>query len=157
MTKLPPEDQPGRGLVPGSADEALADVFAHNHPGGPWIAAAAFHEVLAGDRSIRADALRGMVTPESLACWGDFSAARELLADTAMTSRASSPAPGVAYVKFVSDPGHALIADGPTMIMVRAIATLQYRPNAGRWLVHALGDYCRPENLPELPANGSPN
>jgi hypothetical protein len=39
------------------------------------------------------------------------------------------------------------------MIMARAIATLQFRPEIGRWLVHQLGDYCPPEDLPALPSD----
>lgn len=93
-----------------------------------------------------------MVTPESLAAWGDFSEARALLNGTGMTTRTDIPAPGVAYVKFVSDPGQILVSDGHTMIMARAIGTLQFRPEIGRWLVHQLGDYCLPEDLPALPS-----
>ncbi len=62
--------------------------------------------------------------------------------------------PGVAYVKFVSDTGQGLRADGDVMMMARAVATLQYRPESGRWLVHELGDYCLPEDLPPLPSGG---
>jgi len=156
--QLPPEDLPsGPGLVPAPAGDAVADVLAHNTPGGPWVAAAAFLEVLTDSGGTRAGVLREMVTPESRGAWGDFAAARELLTGTAMLSRASSPAPGVAYVRFVSDPGQPMMADGPTMIMARAVATLQFRPDSGRWLVHALGDYVRPEDLPALPDGGSPN
>ena len=110
----------------------------------------AFRAALA-DKGRRLGELQELVTPESLAGWGDFAAARDLLSGTGMTSRADQPAPGVAYVKFVSDPGQGLISDGTTMIMARAVATLQFRPETGRWKVHALGDYCHPEQLPPLP------
>jgi hypothetical protein len=154
-TQLPPEDQPsGQGLIPASDSEVLADVFAQNPPDGPWAAGLAFHAALTHDDGPQLDVLRNLVTPESLAAWGDFSAARDHLADTGMTSRASIPAPGVAYVKFVSDPGQGLRADGDVMIMARAVATLQFRPEYGRWLVHQMGDYCLPEDLPALPAAG---
>ncbi len=154
-TQLPPEDQPpGQGLIPASDSEVLADVLAQNPPDGPWAAGLAFHAALTHDDGPQLDVLGTLVTPESLAAWGDFSAARELLADTGMTSRADRPAPGVAYVKFVSDPGQGLKADADTPIMARAVATLQFRPESGRWLVHQLGDYCLPEDLPDLPAAG---
>jgi len=153
--KLPPEDMPsGRGLIPASDQEVLADVFAQNPPDGPWAAGLAFHNALTNNNGPQLDVLRDLVTPESLGGWGDFSAARELLADTGMTSRADRPAPGVAYVKFVSDPGQGLKSDGYTPMMARAVATLQFRPDSGRWLVHQLGDYCLPEDLPALPAAG---
>lgn len=103
------------------------------------------------DAGPRLDDLPGMVTPESLAALGDFSAAREFLNGIGMTTRADIPAPGVAYVKFVSDPGQVMVSDGYTMIMARTVATLQFRPETGRWLVHQLGDYCLPEDLPPLP------
>jgi hypothetical protein len=92
-----------------------------------------------------------LVTPESLASWGDFTAARELLEDTGMTTKADHPAAGVAYVKFVSDMGESLMADSDVMIMARAVATLQFRPELDQWRVHQLGEYCLPEDLPPLP------
>ena len=106
--QLPPEDMPsGQGLIPASDQEVFADVFARNPPDGPWAAGLAFHYALTNDDGPQLDVLRDLVTPESLAAWGDFSQARELLADTGITSRADRPAPGVAYVKFVSDPARA--------------------------------------------------
>ncbi len=150
---LPPEDQPsGRGLIPASDPAAaIAEEFARNHPDSAWEAGRAFYLALTDDDGPRLDDLTGMVTPESLAAWGDFSDARELLNGTGMTSRAQTPAPGVAYVKFVSDPGQVMVSDGYTPIMARAVATLQFRPETGQWQVHQLGDYCLPEDLPRLP------
>jgi hypothetical protein len=153
--QLPPEDQPeGQGLVPASDDEVLADVLANNTPDGPWATGLAFHAALTHGDGAQLGMLRNLVTPESLPAWGDFTAARDHLAGTGMTSRADSPAPGVAYVKFVSDTGQGLRADADVMMMTRAVATLQFRPESGRWLVHQLGDYCLPEDLPDLPAAG---
>jgi len=157
MTKqqLPPEDQPSRlGLIPGSEQGAFADIDAHNAPSGPWAVGHAFFLAL-----IRADGpdigeLRHLATPESLDVWGDFGAAREVLLDCGMLSRTESPAPGVAYVRFVSDPGENLVATSDMVIMARAVATIQYRPESGRWLVHALGNYVRPEELPPVAVDG---
>ena len=154
-TQLPPEDQPpGHGFVLASDDEVFADVLAHNPPDGSWAAGLLFHTALTHDDGSQLDMLRNLVTPESLPLWGDFSAAREHMAGTAIMSRADTPAPGVAYVKFVTDPGRALRAGSDMPIMARAVATLQFRPESSRWLVHQLGDYCRPEDLPALPAAG---
>jgi hypothetical protein len=131
--QFPPEDQPsGQGLIPVSDSEIFADVLAHNTPDGPWAAGLLFHAALTHDDGPQLDLLRNLVTSESLAAWGDFSAAREHLADTGMTSRAEIPAPGVAYVKFLSDPGQDLRSDGDVMMMARAVATLQFRPESGR-------------------------
>jgi hypothetical protein len=153
--QLPPEDQPsGQGLSPASDSEVFADVLAHNPPDGPWAAGFLFHNALIHDDGPQLDVLRDLVTPASLVLWGDFSAAREHLAGTAIMSRADTPAPGVAYVKFVTDPGRPLRADSDMPIMARAVATLQFRPESGRWQVHQLGDYCLPEDLPPLPASG---
>ena len=153
--QLPPEDQPpGQGLIPASEQEAFADISASNHPAGPWAAGRAFYMALTRDGGTDVGELRRLVTPESLNAWGDFSTARAALLGCGMTSRADIPAPDVAYVKFVSDPSQALVADSEVMIMVRAVATLQFRPGSGRWLVHQLGDYCLPEDLPALPAAG---
>lgn len=148
---LPPDDQPsGRGLVSASDEEALADAMSQNRPGGAWWVALAFHNAATDEVGIQVDQLRALVTPESLETWGDFSGVRELLSDTGLTSRANHRAPGVAYVKFVSDTGRSMIADGHVMIMARAIATLQFRPELSEWRVHQLGDYCLPEDLPPL-------
>jgi hypothetical protein len=154
MTKqLPPEDQPpGQGLIPVSESEAVAGMIAENPPDGPWAAGWAFWSALRGHDGPRLDVLPNLVTPESLAAWGDFSAAREHLVGTGMTSRADRPVPGVAYVKFVSDPGQDFRADSDVPIMARAVATVQFRPETGRWHVHALGDYVLPEDLPVPPA-----
>jgi hypothetical protein len=132
-------------------------VLAHNNPDGPWVAAAAFQQLLGSDRADRLEILRAMVTPDSVDAWGDFSGVRDLPADAAMTTRVDSPALGVAYVRFVADPGQVLVADRPTMISPRAAATLQYRPESGRWLVHAVGHYVLPEDLPVVPSGGSLN
>jgi hypothetical protein len=151
---LPPEDQPGQGLIPvADPAAALAAEVAQNHPNSAWEVARAFYLDLTDDAGAQLDDLKEMVTPESLDTWGDFSDARELLNGTGMTTRTEIPAPGVAHVKFVTDPGELLVSDGPTMIMARAIATLQFRPETGRWMVHHLGDYCLPEDLPELPSD----
>ena len=77
MTKqLPPEDQPsGQGLIPASDSEVLAGVLADNPSDGPWAGALAFHAALTHGDGPQLNVLRDLVTPESLAAWGDFSAA----------------------------------------------------------------------------------
>ncbi len=82
----------GQGLIPASDQEVFADVFARNSPDGPWAADLAFHYALMNDDGPQLDVLQDLITPGSLAAWGDFSQARELLADTGMTSRADRPA-----------------------------------------------------------------
>jgi|SRR5579859_4147898 len=153
MTKqLPPEDQPpGQGLIPGPESEAIA-AMNQNPPGGPWAVGWAFWTALIDADGPQLDVLRYLVTPESLAGWGDFGAARERAAGTGVMSRAEIPAPGVAYVRFPYDPDQSLQADSDVSMKARAVATLQFRLEAERWQVHAFGDYVLPEDLPVLPA-----
>lgn len=148
----PPSHYPPGGLIPASAEEVLADVAESNPPGSPWWTGHAFHAAVTREDGQQITALHQLVTPESLAAWGDFAEARKLLHDTGMTSRADEPGPGVAYVKFVSDTGEGYTAVGPVAMMVRAAATLQFRPELGGWRVHALGGALPPEELPPLPS-----
>jgi hypothetical protein len=151
MTKqqLPPEDLPeGHGLVPASTEDVLAMALEENPPGSAWRAAVDFYNALTREEDPQYDELYRLVTPESLLAWGDFIQARDLLLNTAMATRAEYPAPDAAYVKFLSNPGQSLIADSDMPIMVRVVATLQFRPELGQWRVHALGGYCLPEDLP---------
>jgi hypothetical protein len=133
---LPPEDLPsGRGLIAATDEEVARDVLDHNLPGGPWEAGLAFHFALTHEEGAQVGELRTLVTPESLTQWGDFSAARDLLSDTAIRTRAEQPEPGVAYVKFVSNPGQSLISDGDVMIvMIMARACDPAVPAPGRTL-----------------------
>jgi hypothetical protein len=104
--QLPPEDLPsGRGLIPAPSADLEADILVHNQPGGLWAVGRAFYLALTDDDGLRAGELCELVTPESLVARGDFSTAREVLLGVGMTTRADSPAPGVAYVKFVADQG----------------------------------------------------
>ncbi|MDQ2876638.1 MAG: hypothetical protein M3Y33_18315 [Actinomycetota bacterium] len=149
--QLPPEDRPGgHGLVPASDEEVIAGAVADNPPGSPWWTGRDFVNALTHEDGPQLRVLRQLVTPESLPAWGDFGAARELLDNVGMMSRAEYPAPGVAYVRYVSNPAQGLKADAPVMMMARAVATLQFRPEIDGWQVHALGDYCLPEDLPRL-------
>lgn len=151
MSKLPPDDQPsGKGLVPASGDEAMAQAIRENPPGGPWMTGVMFHAAAVHEDGIQIDTLRRLVTPESLSAWGDFSSTRAVLLDTGWTTRADEPAPGAAYVKFISGDGPTMRVDGDVMIYARAVATLQYRPEFGEWRVHQLGPPCLPEDLPPL-------
>ncbi len=151
MMQLPPEDRPqGLGLVPATPEEAMEHAFRENPPGSPWRVGYAFYMALTRKSGLRLDLVRNLVTPESLDAWGDFSSSRELLKGTSITTLADTPAPGVAYVRYPSDRGQTLRADTDTMIMVRAVATLQYRPELGEWRVHQLGEYCHPDHLPPV-------
>ena len=109
----------------------------------------AFYNALVHGDYPQVAVLREMVTPESLAFWGDFSAVREGLFTMAPTTRAERPAPGVAYVKFTADHGQVVAAPGPVVVMVETM-TLQFRPERDRWLVHAIGTPWPPEELPHL-------
>lgn len=152
MSQLPPDDQPsGKGLVPADGDDAIAQAIRENPPGGPWMTGIMFHYAVVDEGGAEVDKLRRLVTPESLAAWGNFSSTRALLMGTGWTTRADEPAPGVAYVKFTPSDMPTVRVDGDVAINVRAVATLQYRPELGGWRVHHVGEPCLPEDLPPLP------
>lgn len=94
-----------------------------------------------------------LVTPESASQWGDFSEIGRLLAGCGMTTRANRAVgdPDVVYVKYLSDPEHNMQSLEDQIISLRAVATLVWRPEHGRWLVHGVGDYVRPEQVPHSP------
>ena len=148
-TSLPPEDQPaGEGLIPVTDEVAVAAVAAENPDDSPVALGAALHYALTREEGPACDFLSTVVTLESVPSWGDFTRAREMLAGTAMMSRADEPAPGVAYVRYVADEGVSLQVDGDFALPVRAIATLVFSPENERWQVHALGDPILAEHLP---------
>jgi hypothetical protein len=155
MTKAsrkPRGGRPSQKLAPATMGTAINAAMADNEPGGPWMTGAAFFSLLVDGKRPKMAELRNLVTPESLPAWGDFTEARALLADCGIMTRAESPAEGIAYVKFVPTQGQNMIGTGhtDTDIMVRAVATLQFRPETQQWHVHSLGGYLRPEDLPPV-------
>jgi len=155
MTNLPPEDRPDFHLEPVEDDEipqlgsgALDD---------PMTTAETFFSLLFEDPSDpqRLADLRLIVTPESLDAWGDFAWAVELLDGTGLASNIAwpveGPSSGVAYAKFFTNNGQSSVvrsSEPEIIVMARAVATMQYRPSRGYWMIHGLGDYMSPDQLP---------
>lgn len=94
------------------------------------------------------------VTPESLAAWGDFSSARDLylsIEDPAFASggqRATND-DDVHYVAIMRGVKEGYQnTGGEALVDAAAILTLVWRPSFGRWMVHAIGDYVHPSEIP---------
>jgi hypothetical protein len=102
--------------------------------------------------------LRQLVTPESQEHWGDFSSAKDVydsIEKPGFGSTINQPegAPDVGYFKVLSGVTEGFTVSEPTSIMVPAVATLVWRPEAGpaeqpgMWLVHQFGESADPESL----------
>jgi hypothetical protein len=123
----PPEDEPDPVPHP-LAPAGEPAVIGAASPRNPVAVAGVFWQLLdEPDARARTRRLRQLVTPASLAHWGDFTQVRDHLAGTGMSSVADYPAPHVAYVEF------------RTPLMCRAVATLHWHEDRGVWLVHAVG------------------
>lgn len=99
------------------------------------------------------NALHNLTTPESWPQWGDFGAAADSVAKLGSWSigTVAEPAvgdPAVCYVKVLRDVDESYQVLREHIVNVAAVVTLVWRPDAGAWLVHAIGDYVRPEGVP---------
>ncbi|WP_284752638.1 hypothetical protein [Arthrobacter sp. efr-133-R2A-120] len=99
-------------------------------------------------------ALRRIVTPESVAAWGDFSDAANFLASIpdagygSMAQRAVG-ADDVAYFKVLSGVTDSYQVLDEQIVQAAGIVTLAWRPEFGEWRVHAMGsNYVVPEQVP---------
>lgn len=107
-------------------------------------------------------ALTQLVTPESLNDWGDFAAAGELLESIpevgfgTLTNQAYG-APDVRYFKILSGVGDAYMVVDEQPVMAAALLTMIWRPEHGRWMVHAMGDSLLPEHLPRSAPGQTPD
>lgn len=119
----------------------------------------ALHFVRAlGAPALDTEWLQQLVTPESLSYWGDFSAAKDLydsIEEPGFGSTINQPAgaPDVGYFKVLSGVTEGFTVSEPESVLVPAIATLVWRPEAGpseqpgMWLVHQFGAAADPEGL----------
>ncbi len=98
-------------------------------------------------------ALEGLTTPESREAWGDFTTAAAALKAIenrgcgSMVNEAAG-APDVCYFKILRGvtESYQVLDDQP--VALAAVLTLVCRPERGQWLVHSIGDYLGPEQLP---------
>lgn len=147
-------------------DKDTAAVHAEGLPfTHPVRAVQAFIGALQSDDPQAAEALRSLVTPESLAAWGDFSSAREFAnrrLRISLAARQDTKATDVAYVKFAPDEGD-WIHPGVTDDNVAAWATLVWRPEISAWgplacwRLHQIGPWVLPSELPRTAIGFDPN
>ncbi|WP_329788521.1 hypothetical protein V1227_28870 [Lentzea sp. DG1S-22] len=139
--------------MPGTDEDAIADLGPQNLQ-NPVFVGLLFLLAVTDEAGPRLEALPALVTPESLAAWGDFQSVAEALRDATITTRANYPAfgeTGVAYVKYVRDPSIEGMQVAAEVLVEAVIATLQYRPELNSWRVHAVGGkMLLPEELPPL-------
>lgn len=106
-----------------------------------------------GDPVEYRDALDFLVTPESRPAWGDFTAAAGRYAaiqDPGFGSmiNLAEGAEDVGYFKILSNVTTSYEVLDDQLIAFAAVITLVWRPEFDRWMVHSIGDYVKPEDLP---------
>jgi predicted nucleic acid-binding protein len=111
-----------------------------------------FCQALADHRRYR-PALGFLVTPESSPHWGDFSQAAAFLAEIedhaygSFTNPAHG-APDVQYFKILRHVSESYQLLDDQIVGAAAVLTLIWRPEHGRWMVHSIGEFALPEQLP---------
>lgn len=125
----------------------------------------AFVGALQSDDPEAPAALATLVTPESMADWGDFSSARGFASSTiriSLAARYDEDAPDVAYVKFAPDEG-AWISPKLDESNAIAWATLIWRPEISQWgplacwRIHRIGPWVPASDLPRSVPGYDPN
>lgn len=125
----------------------------------PLTTAFAFMQALE-DPGANLELLTNLVTPESRTHWGDFSRTKAALAAIEQPGYGSTVnrrpgAPDVGYFKILSGVNKAYEVTEEKMVMIPAMVTLVWRPEAGgeflpergMWLVHQFGAPAEPEEL----------
>jgi hypothetical protein len=99
-------------------------------------------------------ALARLVTPESLASWGDFGEAASFLGSVkdrgygSFADRAYGD-DAVAYFKILSGVTSTYqVLEDQIISGSAGVVTLVWRPEFGEWRVHGIGDYVKPEEVP---------
>lgn len=108
------------------------------------------------------DSLDLLVTPESRPEWGNFSAVSQWLAgvqDAGIQSigNRADGAKDVAYVGILGDSPEIYRFTSDTVVQMAGIVTLVWRPEFGRWMVHGVGDYIGPDDLPRTSPDEAPD
>jgi hypothetical protein len=139
------------GLAAGDDEAALADVGPMSADNPAAVALAFLAGIYENPRTARTvGLLRGVVTPESIERWDDFSEAANVIGGYAPTSRPDRPSDDIVYVKLVPDTGQTRQAKGFVLMTDVLWLTLQRRSDQdNRWLVHAVARF--PIARDELP------
>lgn len=150
---LPPEDQPPAEWRRFVSDEQSGSTLPEPSLLDPVSVAHLFFNAVQDHEEYQV-ALLNLTTPESHAAWGDFSEAAAFLASiddlgfTSMVNQAVGD-PDVVYASILSGvtQGYEVLDAQP--VKAAAVLTLVRRPDHdGRWLVHQMGPFLLPEEVP---------
>ncbi|WP_448059973.1 hypothetical protein [Cellulomonas hominis] len=113
------------------------------------------------DPETNAVALDYLVTPESRAAWGDFTEAAQMLAEIEDAGFGSNinrahDAPDVGYLKILRGVSQSYQVTDGQLVMAAAVVTVVWRPEYERWMVHSIGDYLKPEDVPRTSPGSAP-
>lgn len=105
------------------------------------------------DPVANAVALDMLVTPESRRDWGDFQQAHRWFASIQNLAYGDQPKaavgdPDVVYMSLHRDEPVSYRNIGEDIRVGPGVITLVWRPQIDRWMVHHVGDYVRPEQVP---------
>ena len=136
-----------------ATDEELEAMVPPFDPANPLTIGLLFVNSLMSDDFTLADR-QTLVTPESLGWWGDFTTARQWLAGLdepgfGSTINKAAGDPDVGYLKIL--PGVTtgyIVSGGEALVEAAGVVTLVWRPEHGRWMVHSLGGYVHPDEVP---------
>lgn len=151
-SQLPPDDQPPdewRRLATHEEAEAATPEPSLTDPAS---VAHLFYDAIR-EPGVYENALAFLTTPESHPMWGDFTEAARLLAEidspgiSTMVNEAVGD-PDVVYAKVLRGVTTSYQVLDDQFVDGAAVITLVWRSDFGRWMVHALGDYVRPEDVP---------
>lgn len=156
-SNLPPEDQPPAQWYREAADEEALDALPEESLTDPVSVGVMFCNALVDDHVHYRTALSNLVTPESLEAWGDFSepaAFLKGLPDMGYGSMVNEAvgAPDVVYFKIIGDVPTSYQVIDAQPIEVAAVLTMVWRPEYNQWLIHSIGEYLQPEEVPRTDA-----
>jgi hypothetical protein len=150
MKDLPVEDQPsGLGMVPSTRERAIASMGEPSLKSPAWVAFV-FYSAAIEKPEPDLDTLRNLVTPESLADWGDFSCVPEAIGNRSLATRgyANQEDDWIWYIPLPEpqpDDAGVMMSDGDTVLTGSTQIITLLRQNDGTWRVHGLGDYWLPD------------
>jgi len=137
-------------MIPANADDAMADV-GNISMRNPAAVAMAFFIAGTSGEGPDVEALRRLVTPESLPAWDDFSSLPEWIGHLSIGTRGQRAVGNndVHYVGLFADMGDQPAQANGDVLGQGKIISLQRRPDlGGEWRVHGVGEYVLPEDMP---------
>ncbi len=153
MTQTPhPDDQPAEQWRRLSTDEEGSASLPEFSLQDPTVVGTMFVRALGNPRE-NFNALSQFATPESLSSFGNFTSAADLLESIgdwgfSPKDRRALGDDAVAYFEIHRGVPQSYEVLDPQPMMPAAVLTLVWRPEFGRWMVHAIGAYVRPEDVP---------